>query len=89
MKSSLVSHFLAMLYKRFRYQIKDYVGMMCEVLLPIVFICIGLTIINIQFINAFPKIDLSTNLYFEPSDVIASNSVGFNIDSINDSFISE
>jgi len=73
MKSTFVTHFRTMLHKRFRYQIKDYVGMICEVLLPIVFIFLRLLLVTIKFLNEYPKIELSTDMYFKPSDVVMSS----------------
>jgi len=63
--------------------------MICEVVLPIVFIIIGLLLVTIKFLNEYPKLELNTGLYFEPSDVVMSNANGVDFASINNNFVKD
>ena len=78
MENLFTSHFKALMYKRFFYWIKDKVGIVCELFLPMIFILVGCLIINYQFVRTFDELELSTSFYGNPNKVFISSQAGVN-----------
>ena len=61
MKSLFTSHFSALIIKRLRIQKKDWVGIICELIFPFLFIISGLLLMGIKYINTEPEVELKTD----------------------------
>lgn len=56
-------------YKRFIYFSRDKSSIICQVILPILIIILGLLLSKIQFIKTYPALEISTTIYPELKDL--------------------
>lgn len=67
-------HFWALLLKKIQYYKRDKKGLMCEIMMPIIMITVGLGIMTIKFVIESPALEMLPNLYSTPLPTVYSGS---------------
>ena len=65
-----LQHFAALFVKRYHYSKRDKKGILCEIIVPIFMVCIGLLLMTISFVTESPPLPIQTDMYeFHPLEV--------------------
>jgi len=65
-----VKHFAALFVKRYHYSKRDKKGLLCEIIVPVLMVCLGLLLMTISFIEESPALPLEASMYdFAPLPV--------------------